>query len=50
MLVHATDTSIASLQCKLMDPSTSLPEKYRVMFSLRNVEGELANQALLQGV
>lgn len=40
---------VSRLHKKLVDPSTSLPEKYRVMFSLRNVEGELANEALLQG-
>eukprot|EP00967_Tisochrysis_lutea_P110074 scaffold171773_cov18-Tisochrysis_lutea.AAC.1 len=48
--VQASAEAIHSLHAKLVDPSTSLPEKYRVMFSLRNVEGDLANKALLQAL
>jgi len=50
VLVQASPEAIHKLHAKLADPSTSLPEKYRCMFSLRNVEGSLANKALLQGL
>ncbi|KAF5842009.1 deoxyhypusine hydroxylase [Dunaliella salina] len=48
--IQASAEAIHNLHAKLVDPSTSLPEKYRVMFSLRNVEGDLANKALLQAL
>lgn len=48
-LVDSTPEVIEDLRCKLTDPTASLPEKYRVLFSLRNVKGQLAQEALLQG-
>lgn len=48
-LVTADADTIAGLERKLLADSTSLPEKYRCMFSLRGVEGQAANKALLLG-
>lgn len=48
-LVEADAETVESLRQKLLDPNTSLPEKYRVMFSLRNVAGHAAHEALLTG-
>lgn len=41
--------TIARLRAKLNDPSTTLCQKYRVLFSLRNVPGENAHEALIDG-
>lgn len=48
-LIESAPEVIEDLRQKLTDPTSSLPEKYRVLFSLRNVKGPLAHQALLQG-
>lgn len=37
------------LREKLADPSTTLPEKYRILFSLRNIAGKHAQEAMLLG-
>lgn len=46
-LVEVSDQVVHELESKLKDPSTGLPEKYRVLFSLRNVQGTAAHQALV---
>lgn len=40
---------VAALEKKVVDAGTSLPEKYRVLFSLRNVAGAAATKALITG-
>ena len=40
---------IANLERKLQMETTSLPEKYRILFSLRNIKGERAHRAMLKG-
>ncbi|KAG2432974.1 hypothetical protein HXX76_008702 [Chlamydomonas incerta] len=45
-LVEVADEVVADLKKKLVDPNSSLPEKYRVLFSLRNVKGAAAHDAL----
>lgn len=45
-----SDKVIEELRGKLTDASTSLPHKYRVLFSLRNIKGEAAREALAAGV
>lgn len=49
-LVEADPAVVADLARKLMDPATNLPEKYRVLFSLRNVKGQAAQDALVQAL
>jgi len=46
---HVDDTVVEALRLKLLSPKTSLPQKYRVLFSLRNIAGEAARQALAEG-
>jgi len=48
-LVEAPADVVAALERKIVDTSTSLPEKYRALFSLRNVAGSAATQALTTG-
>ena len=48
-LVERDSTVVQALQAKLVAPSTSLPQKYRVLFSLRGIAGEEAHAAMLQG-
>lgn len=48
-LREADPAVIAQLESKLVAPDTSLPEKYRVLFSLRNVSGSEAQHALHKG-
>lgn len=48
-LVEVDPAVVADLRAKLVDPATALPEKYRVLFSLRNVKGHEAHEALTQG-
>jgi deoxyhypusine monooxygenase len=48
-MVEAEPATIASLKSKLVDPSTPLPDRYRAMFSLRNVAGQEAHEALVAG-
>ncbi|KAF8065761.1 dohh [Scenedesmus sp. PABB004] len=45
-LVQAPDATVEALGCKLRAPGTSLPDKYRALFSLRNVAGPGATAAL----
>lgn len=40
---------IEALRLKLTDPATSLPQRYRVLFSLRNIQGPQAHAAMLEG-
>jgi deoxyhypusine monooxygenase len=47
-LVQAPDEVVAALHAKLLTAG-SLPEKYRVLFSLRNVAGPAATRALIAG-
>ena len=44
-----SDSVIVDLRRKLTDKDTPLPQKYRVLFSLRNVKGEAAREALAAG-
>lgn len=48
-LVEAPEDVVASLERKVVDSTASLPEKYRVLFSLRNVAGAAATKALITG-
>lgn len=49
-LVEAEPETVQKLHQKLVHEETGLPEKYRVLFSLRNVKGNLAHEALLTGM
>ncbi|KAI8464757.1 MAG: deoxyhypusine hydroxylase [Monoraphidium minutum] len=49
-LVTVSSEAVQSLEAKLVAPETSLPEKYRVLFSLRNVEGAEAHEALAKAL
>ncbi len=40
---------VAELRDKLLSSETPLPAKYRVLYSLRNVAGEEAHNALAEG-
>lgn len=46
----ASSEVVESLKKKLLLPGTSLPSKYRVLFSLRNVPGQEAQDALAAGL
>lgn len=48
-LKEASPEVVTSLEAKLKDPSSTLAQKYRVMFSLRNLAGEAAHRALETG-
>jgi hypothetical protein len=48
-LVSAEPALVESLRLKLSDDGAGLPEKYRVLFSLRNVAGPAAQEALELG-
>jgi deoxyhypusine monooxygenase len=48
-LVKVAPEAVASLRAKLESGDTPLPEKYRVLFSLRNIEGQEAHEALALG-
>jgi hypothetical protein len=48
-LVQAPEEVVQRLQQKLQADDTSLPDKYRALFSLRNVAGTEATQALTKG-
>ena len=50
MTVEANPEVVAELRRKLLHPSTSLQQKYRVLFSLRNIKGKQAHEAMLAGV
>jgi len=45
----ADDTVVAALRHKLVQPDTSLSQKYRVLFSLRNIPGSAAEEAIVEG-
>ena len=45
----ATDGVVARLRQKLVHPATTLSQKYRVLFSLRNIAGPAAENAIIQG-
>jgi hypothetical protein len=49
MAVAADPAVVAALRRKLADESASLASKYRVLFSLRNIEGSDAHAAMLDG-
>ena len=40
---------VAKLRTKLADSSTTLSQKYRILFSLRNLAGSDAHDAMLLG-
>ncbi len=40
---------VAKLRTKLADSSTTLSQKYRILFSLRNLAGSDAHEAMLLG-
>ncbi|DBB09843.1 hypothetical protein WJX82_010128 [Trebouxia sp. C0006] len=44
------DTVVAGLRRKLVHPHTSLSQKYRVLFSLRNMPGSAAEAAIVEGL
>lgn len=41
---------VATLRHKLVQPETTLSQKYRVLFSLRNIPGSAAESAIVQGI
>lgn len=46
----AVDADIAAaLRHKLVQPATTLSQKYRVLFSLRNIPGPAAGEAIVEG-
>ncbi|KAK9825910.1 hypothetical protein WJX81_004689 [Elliptochloris bilobata] len=49
-LAPAPPALVAALLAKLLDQATSLPHKYRILFSLRSVQGAHAQAALLHGL
>ena len=40
---------VATLRHKLVQPGTTLSQKYRVLFSLRNIPGPAAGEAIVEG-
>lgn len=42
--------TVAALRCKLLQRDTSLSQKYRILFSLRNIPGEAAEEAIVAGL
>ncbi len=49
-LISVEDGKVDKLEEKLTAGTSSLPEKYRVLFSLRNIAGHRANSAMLTGL
>ena len=45
-----SEAMIKTLREKLTDVHTTLPHKYRILFSLRNIKGEAAREALAAGL
>lgn len=45
----ADPATVAVLRQKLANPATTLSQKYRILFSLRNVPGSDAEEAMLLG-
>lgn len=48
-LVERDDAVVQSLLDKLRSPDTTLPAKYRILFSLRSIAGPTAHAAMLEG-
>lgn len=48
-LVERDDAVVQGLLDKLRNPATSLPAKYRILFSLRGIAGPAAHAAMLEG-
>jgi len=46
---EADPAAVAKLRNKLVDSSTTLSQKYRILFSLRNLAGSNAHEAMLLG-
>ncbi len=46
---QADPAVVEALRCKLVGGSTSLAQKYRVLFALRNISGVKAHEAMLEG-
>lgn len=46
---QADAKTVAVLRQKLTQPNTTLSQKYRILFSLRNIAGPDAEEAMLQG-
>ena len=40
---------VAALRRKLVQPGSTLSQKYRVLFSLRNLPGPAAGEAIVEG-
>lgn len=49
-LVSVEQAKVVELEGKLTDDTTSLSEKYRILFSLRNIDGHRAHAAMLVGL
>eukprot|EP00775_Hariotina_reticulata_P010724 gene10724-10881_t len=49
-LVQAPEQVVQALDSKIQAQSTSLPEKYRALFSLRNLAGATATDALIKAL
>lgn len=49
-LVERDDAVVQGLLDKLRNPATSLPAKYRILFSLRGIAGPAAHAAMLEGL
>lgn len=47
---EADPAAVAKLRNKLVDSSTTLSQKYRILFSLRNLAGSDAHEAMLLGI
>lgn len=51
MSLQTVDPSVvAKLEQALVQQSTPLSDKYRILFSLRNISGHEAHRAMLKGV
>lgn len=48
-LVQVPEDVVVALERKIQAEDTPLPEKYRALFSLRNVAGSTATKALTTG-
>lgn len=48
-LMEIEPSKVEELHRRLVTPGIDLPEKYRVLFSLRNIKGTAAYEALLDG-
>ena len=47
---EASLAAIDALRQKLVDSKSTLPQKYRVLFSLRNLTDSESHKALMQGM